>query len=119
MKQFGKRFLKFLLKVLIASVVVGLIFYLISLATGLPLAEAFQYGGIACILLGFLSLTGKMNMTANPTYLQSKSVSDKSITESTLEEFRSRDGNYRFLILMAVTGAVLIGLSYLIDFILK
>ncbi len=115
MKDLRNKLLKFLGKVLIASIVIGLAFYLLSTVTELPLVDAFQYAGIACILVGLLSLVGKMNMTTDPTYLQSRSISEKSITESSLEDFKSRDGNYRFITFMLATAAVLIGFSFLLD----
>lgn len=115
MKRLRTKIRKFLGKVLIAAVVIGLAFYLLSVATGLPLVDAFQYAGMACILVGLLSLVGKMNITSDLTYLQSRSVSEKSVTDSSLEDFKSRSDNYRFITFMLATAALLIGFSFLLD----
>jgi hypothetical protein len=110
--------IRYLRNILIISGIVGIAATVLSVVFHFDITETLQYAGMACALIGLLSLVGKMNMTSNVTYLQSRSVS-KSIADSTLEDFKSRDGNFRFLGYMLGTAVLLILVSFLIDGIIK
>ena len=115
MKGFQRKLLRFLRKMAIATIVIGIAVFFIAKAIGLSLAEAYQYAGIICILLGCLSVAGNMTMTTNPTYFQAKSVGSKSINDGLREDFMSSMGNYRFLLLLSAIGVILIGFSFIMD----
>lgn len=115
MKRFQKMLLKFLRNLSIVSIIIGIIVFVIAKATGFSLVEAYQYAGIICILIGCLSVVGNMSMTSNPTYFQAKSVSSKSINDGLREDFMSKLGNYRLLLLLLAVGILLIAFSFLLD----
>jgi hypothetical protein len=106
--------IKYIIYISITLIVVGLASYAISKATGMAFAETLQYAGIICAVLGMLSVVGNLNTTTNVTYLQSRSVSEKSFGESAKEDFESRDKSFKFLSITGFAGLVLIMASLLI-----
>lgn len=106
--------IKYIIYIAITLVVIGIISFVISKATGMDFAEVLQYAGIVCIVLGLLSVVGNLNSTTNVTYLQSRSVSDKSFGDGARDDFKSRNTSFRFLSIMGIVGLVLIIVSMLI-----
>ena len=104
---------RYLRNVLITSGIIGIAAVIIAKIFHFTITDTLQYTGMACALIGLLSLVGKMNMTSNVTYLQSRSIT-KSMADSTLDDFRSRDGNYKFLAMMLGTAVILITVGVLI-----
>lgn len=118
MRKVLLKLVRYLRKVLITAVIIGVVTTALAMVFHFKITDTLQLVGMACALIGLLSLVGKMNMTTNVTYLQSRSIT-KSMADSTLEDFKSRDGNFRFMAVMLGTSTVLILVSLLIDGIIK
>ncbi len=115
MKNNKKMVMKLLCKGLLAIVIIVLLALLISHFFSLSLTKSFLYLGIACFVLGILSLTGNSTMNnANATHMQLNHLNYKSSEKMAQDFLKQRDGSFDFLLFMAIIGAISIGISYLI-----
>jgi hypothetical protein len=109
-RRYGKRMLWVLLitsAVLIAFAVI----------TRYKLSMVFYFMGLGYIAIGGMSFVGNLSMTSNTSYLQVRSVASKSVYESSLDDYKSRNSSFSFLLFMAASGLVLLGAGALMSLI--
>lgn len=109
-----KRISKFALKVFITDVILMGVALLITYLSKMKINDVLVYVGLVCIVIGGFSLMGSSNNSADATYIMSKSVSTKSMNETTEENFINRNKSMGFLIFMFCVGGILIAISALI-----
>jgi len=114
MKRFLKGVIKFLIKVLITGFVISVVNYLISTYFDLILSETFTYAGIICFVCGIVSIMGRSNVSVDPSYFQAKSLSGKSMSQNSLDDFKYRNKNFNFLGFMVIVGSLLILISFIL-----
>jgi hypothetical protein len=114
MKRFLKGATKFLLKVLITVFVISVVIYLVSTYFDLILSETFTYAGIICFVCGIVSILGRSNVSVDPSYFQAKSLSGKSMSQNSLDDFIARNKNLNFLGFMVIAGSLLILISFIL-----
>jgi hypothetical protein len=115
MNKVLKSLLIFARRVLIGGVIFTVISFLIYRFFHVNLADAFTYAGFISILIGAVSIPGKMNMDTSPTLFQSKSVSTRSFGDQMAEDFKERDHNYKFLLYMLTIGILMFLISTVIS----
>ncbi len=109
MKPKMKRLMLYVLKVIVASAVLGGAAYVISLVTKRNFNDNLVYAGMLCLLVGGLSIVGQRNTSTDVSYFQSRSVGSNSVREITEENYKNRNSSMRFLIFMLLVGAILLG----------
>lgn len=112
-KQYFYMIIKFITKIIIGSLIFVSLAYLVSNKFDINISDSLTYTGILSLVIGLFSVQGNRNMDSNPTYFQAESVSSDSMLDKTLNHFKAKGKNLKFLLYMIIISLIQFLIGYI------